>query len=121
MATTAPDFAARRFRTHGYTVLVVTGTIDTWNVGEFKAALDETLAPPVHYLVVDISNVSYACARVFGLLTAAGTKLAARGGALTVACPKSSFLCRILGLVKFPYTVTYSLDEALENRHGQAF
>lgn len=121
MAGFASDLRTRSFRTHGRTVLVVTGEVDTWNVGEFKAALDEVLAPSVKYLIVDISRVPYACARVFGLLSAAGTKLAARGGGLTVACPQGSFLCRILGLVRFPYTVADSVEEAIGKGHGQTF
>ena len=121
MSLAAPSLHARTFRTHGQTVLVVTGTIDTWNVGEFRAALDEALSSSDKYLIVDISHVQYACARVFGLLSAAGAKIATRGGALTVTCPQNSFLCRILGLVRFPYSVAYSVDEAIAKRRGQAF
>lgn len=102
-------------------MLVVSGAIDTYNVDVFEKALNEAAATAGQYLIADISSVTYACARVFGLLSAAGARLAARGGSLTVVCPEKSFLCRVFGLLRYPYAVTGTVEEALGQRPGQTF
>lgn len=102
-------------------MLVVSGAIDAYNVDVFEKALDEATEAADLYLIADISSVTYACARVFGLLSATGARLAARGGNLTVVCPEKSFLCRIFGLLRYPYAITGTVDEALGKHSGQAF
>lgn len=121
MSSSTPGVGIRTVRRQGRTVLTVSGAIDTYNVDVFQKALDAALESDGPYVIVDISGVTYACARVFGLLSAGGARLAARGGSLTVVCPEKSFLCRIFGLLRFPYALTETVDDALGNRHGQAF
>jgi anti-anti-sigma regulatory factor len=111
----------RIVRRQGRTVLVVSGAIDTYNVDVFEKALGKATENGGQYLIADISSVTYACARVFGLLSAAGARLAARGGSLTVVCPDKSFLCRVFGLLRYPYAVMGTVEEALGKHPGQTF
>jgi anti-anti-sigma factor len=78
----------------------VRGEIDVANVADLRRRLDETLRADVQTLVVDLSEVSFCDVGALNLLLRIQSRLAARGGRLTVLgpCPPLQIMVGALGL-----------------------
>jgi anti-sigma B factor antagonist len=78
----------------------VRGEIDVANVADLQRRLDETLRADVQTLVVDLSEVSFCDVGALNLLLRIQSRLAARGGRLTVLgpCPPLQIMVGALGL-----------------------
>ncbi|GGV26176.1 hypothetical protein GCM10010277_07590 [Streptomyces longisporoflavus] len=103
---------ARVYRTHGHTVVELTGEIDLTVVDEIAAELDAVGTHPGESVVIDLSPATFFGSSGLNLLCGARRRVQARGGHLQVVCPHS-LTVRVLRLAG-PFRVVRTLAEALQ-------
>lgn len=94
-----PWIVANTYEQGGFRVAALTGEIDVATAPQLRTLLMAQLDPPPHYVVVDVTAVTFADSSALGAIVAAWRKAGLLGGILRVAVPVGHRVARTLGLV----------------------
>jgi hypothetical protein len=97
----------------GIPVLCVEGDVDVLNVGEFEAAVQKLESLNDSAALISLERSSFVCVHAFGILMARGSRAAARGQRFIVITPQRSFHRKILRLLRYPFEIAASAEEAV--------
>lgn len=97
----------------GVPILVVDGDVDVLNVDDFDAAIQRLEGLNKDAALISLEASPFVCVHAFGILVARASRAAARGQRLILVSPQSSFHRKILRLLRFPYEIAQSVDQAL--------
>jgi anti-sigma B factor antagonist len=95
-------------------VVAVRGEIDLFTAPGLKADLSRAIDARARRLVVDMTETTFLDSSSLGVLIGAQKRLAARGGALVIACKNRAILntFKVTGLSAF-FTLAHTREEAL--------
>lgn len=97
----------------GIPILLVEGDVDVLNVDDFEAAVQELEGLNESVALINLERSPFVCVHAFGILLARGSRAAARGQRFIVITPERSFHRKILRLLRFPYDIAGSVEQAL--------
>jgi hypothetical protein len=106
----------------GVPVLIVDSDVDVLNIGEFESAVEKLESLNDSVAVISLERSPFMCVHAFGILSTRGSQAAARGQRFIVVSPERSFHRKVLRLLRFPFAITDSVEQALRmvRRPGEA-
>jgi hypothetical protein len=93
----------------------VVGDCDVWDTDKLREAINHVEDSSAQVCIVSLSEATYLCARVFGIVSVAGKRIQARGGLLEIVCPDGHIACKRLALLQLPYRNWETVDDAIAN------
>ncbi len=97
----------------GIPVLFIEGDVDVMNVDEFEQAVQKLEGLNDRVALISLERSPFVCVHAFGILLSRGSRAASRGQRFIVISPERSFHRKILRLLRFPYDIAPSVDQAL--------
>ncbi len=98
---------------NGVPLLLVDGDIDVSNVGDFEAAVRKLEGLNKSGALICLEQSAFMCVHAFSIVLSRASSAASRGRRLVVISPERSFHRKILRLLRFPFEIAQSVDQAL--------